>query len=72
MTPAASGALPRSVHPSTTAEQALECLDPELRDARYTMFLPCVVDLVGVLLVLMRYPDEIEQLSEAEVGLVRR
>lgn len=52
--------------------QALEALEPaELRNARYAMFGQCVVDLVGVLLVLMRYPEDVEQLSYDEVEDVK-
>lgn len=52
--------------------RALEALEPaELRNARYAMFGQCVVDLVGVLLVLMRYPEDVEQLSYDEVEDVK-
>ena len=51
----------------------LESLEPaELRDARYAMFSQCVVDLVGVLLSLMRYPEDIDQLSADEVDDLKR
>lgn len=50
-------------------QKTLESLEPEeLRNARYAMFGQCVVDLIGVLLVLMRYPEDVEQLSDDEVG----
>lgn len=35
------------------------------------MFGQCVIDLIGVLLVLMRYPKDIEQLSDDEVEDVK-
>lgn len=48
--------------------KVLESLQPaELRNARYAMFGQCVMDLIGVLLVLMRYPEDVDQLSEDEV-----
>ena len=40
---------------------------PELRAARCAMFEQCVVELVRVLVVLMRYPEDVEQMSEDEV-----
>lgn len=33
------------------------------------MFGQCVVDLIGVLLVLMRYPEDVEQLNNDAVSL---
>jgi len=43
-------------------------LEPaELRTARCTMFGQCLVDLIGVLVVLMRYPEDVEELSQDEV-----
>lgn len=53
--------------------KALESLEPlELREARGTMFGQCLVDLVGVLLSLMRYPEDIDQLPEDEVDDLKR
>lgn len=48
--------------------KVLESLQPaDLRNARYAMFGQCVMDLIEVLLVLMRYPEDVDQLSEDEV-----
>lgn len=53
--------------------KALESLEPvELREARRTMFGQCLVDLVGVLLSLMRYPEDVDQLPEDEVDDLKR
>lgn len=54
--------------PPSPCIKVLESLQPaELRNARYAMFGQCVMDLIGVLLVLMRYPEDVDQLSEDEV-----
>ncbi|CAM9473964.1 unnamed protein product [Scytosiphon promiscuus] len=51
----------------------LESLEPaELRTARCTMFAQCLVGLIGVLLVLMRYPEDIDELSDDEVDDLKR
>lgn len=43
-------------------------LEPvELRNARYAMFGQSLVDLIAVLLELMRYPEDVDRLSEDEV-----
>ena len=46
----------------------LESLEPpELRAARCGMFGQCLVGLIGVLIVLMRYPEDVDELSHDEV-----
>lgn len=49
--------------------QNLESLEPpELRTARCSMFGQCLVGLIAVLAVLLRYPEDVDELSHDEVG----
>eukprot|EP00752_Nemacystus_decipiens_P010447 g9307.t1 len=51
----------------------LESLQPpELRTARCGMFGPCLVGLIGVLVLLMRYPEDVDELSHDEVDDLKR
>ncbi|CAN0313886.1 unnamed protein product [Pylaiella littoralis] len=53
--------------------RTLEALEPpELRTVRCTMFGQCLVGLIGVLVVLMRYPEDIDELSDNEVDDLKR
>eukprot|EP00903_Cladosiphon_okamuranus_P011653 g10961.t1 len=51
----------------------LETLEPpELRKARFSMFGQCLVGLIGVLAVLMRFPEDVDELSRNEMDDLKR
>ncbi|CAB1115460.1 unnamed protein product [Ectocarpus sp. CCAP 1310/34] len=53
--------------------RTLESLEPaDLRTARCAMFGPCLVRLIGVLVVLMRYPEDVDELASDEIDDLKR
>ncbi|CAM9622957.1 unnamed protein product [Discosporangium mesarthrocarpum] len=52
---------------------ALTSLEPyDLREKKVREFWPCLSELIKVLVVLMKYPEDMEQLSEAEIDDCKR
>ncbi|CAN0101819.1 unnamed protein product, partial [Ectocarpus sp. 12 AP-2014] len=53
--------------------RTLESLEPaDLRTARCAMFGPCLIRLIGVLVVLMRYPEDVDELACDEIDDLKR
>lgn len=73
LTPLTIGPAGRFVYRLDDGRKTLESLEPaDLRTARCAMFGPCLMRLIGVLMVLMRYPEDVDELAYDEVTFCRR